>query len=924
MKNKNITLINPFVWENFWDKCSDFDSIDEMEKQYNDFVDANKEIISTINEMMEKNDYTALKEQYGYDIEGESLNEAVLGKRKQHVPTSDVNDGFAEDAPFSGAKKKPSSKPRTIDDIEAEEASKNVKVIPQQRPALTDVDVKVVSNVSYDSHSMNDIHYCVQTIYAKLLKQHKNYKTITPLSLLDTEAVVEMDALFAFMDIPNVDLSRYNTSNVKNMEGMFYKSTFNNDSIRYWDVSKVVNMRNMFIGSDMTNPDYIAAWYPNTINHALPKLGVDNQEDLDDDAAVDRLFGDDQDIERKYKERMSYNYNESWHVMSSSEFIAEGKFKDFVKRGVDKVKSMFSTVSITLKNGATWVFDKFGEMLNVITPDTTRACIKSHRIAGVSLGENWQPTEEGYYDFIEKGSKEYSNYVEFMKMASSGKVNEARVTLSANRSKAEGAAAPNIDAPDWNTEKLSHFIRKQVELTQKDPGREKPTLVVWGAPGIGKSSIPKTIIRQLNEMQNRTTEKDRMTVLVADCSQMSSDGFSLPTPAKQIEIAKMIESSEAAKLIADQNDMSVEELNSIEYKVSSDAPKTWLPVYKPTGIREKDDVLNALANGYVQPIKKGNRTVGFEKTGSGGILLIDEFLRADRNVFFTVCQLMFEYAMGGGEYVLGDKWQIIAASNRPSDDTEVRRNFADSAGAGFNRLLRCNFVPSFDDWRKNWAEDHGFDETTLSFIAGKGIDTPDSRWHNFDPELKNSQNNPAFASPRSWAQAIKNLQDECEYSGYENYGDMPKSLFKDCVESALPSNLAEEYTDYYYMNNVSVNPYSYDKIIANPKLTVKNKEKYKCANAADVVTTTVRLRYSKKNRIPVDEFAAIMEFFCRNYPENSDVIYTELYQKILDICSIVAPADATPEEIEIENSYDKVGDIFAKAFPVFVQNLSEE
>lgn len=927
MKNNNITLINPYVWENFWEKSPDFKSVAEAKTAYDKFVSEHQDVISKINEMLENGDYTAIKEQYGYDVEGTEMVNEVLGKKRSSSPApaaAPEDDGFAEDKPFVGVQPRPrptpSSKPVTADDIEAAEASKNITIIPRQRPALKNVDIKKVRNIDFDCKSMNDIHFCVQSIYQKLLKSHQNYKVITPLSLLDTNEVTEMDALFAFMDIPNVDLSYYDTSNVKNMEGMFYKSSFNNDSIKNWDVSNVNNMRNMFIGSGMTHEEYIAGWYPNTINHALPKIGVDVQEEMDSSTAVDLTFGSDEEIEQKYKKLMGYQ-NESWHVMSSDEFIAEGKVGDFLKRGAQKLKEVFGTITIKLKDGVTWIFDRMGEMLNVITPETAKAVIDKGAIPGVSLANKWQPSgDDDYYGYIEKGSDEYNNYLTFLNYAKKGGVNEARVTMSSNLSLKNGVSSPNINAEDWDSAKLKEYIIGQVELTQKDPEREKSTLVIWGAPGIGKSSIPKTIISDFNE--NLKGEANRMAIIVADCSQMPSDGFTLPTPAKQLEISKIVKSRAAAKVIAELNHMTDEELDSIEYKVSADAPKTWLPCFRPTGEPEKDEVLNALANGYVTPkYKKGTkRVIGYEVTGSGGILLIDEFLRAKRDVFFTVCQIMFDYALGGGTYVLGDKWQVIAASNRPSDDNEVRQNFASAASAGFNRLRQCNFVPSFADW-KSWAEKNGFDETTLSFISGKGYDSEDSRWHNFDPELKNAKNQPRFASPRSWSDAIKALMEECELKGYTHYAEIPKSKFRQLVAMCLPTALADDYTDYYFLNNSDANPYAYDKIVENPKIVVKDRAKYKCAQAAEAIVTTVRMRYDSKHRIPVDEFVNIMIFFCNNYPDSSDVIYTELYKPIIAICGIEAPKEATQEELDIEQSYSPVDDVFAEAFPVFVSTL---
>lgn len=909
--NKNITLINPFVLENFWNKHQDFKDIKTAKVLYDNFVKENIDTISSINEMMVCGNYTAIKEQYGYDIETKITNESYLGRKKKPITQNiDIDDGFEKD----------NKRQITTDDIESELTSRNIKIIPDNKNKINiDSDTYVVRNVGFDTKSMYDIHYCVQVIYDNLIDHKSNQRKITALSLLDTEEVEEYDALFAFMDIPNVDISNFNTSNGLNMEGMFYKSTFNNDSIREWNVNKVKNMRNTFVGCSMTNPDYINQWYPNTINHALPKLGVGITDDIDTDSIINKRFGNFDDIEKKYNKKSKTLNFESYHVMSSDEFILENKFTDYIKGSVEKVKSIFNAITIKLKNGMSWVFDKAGNMFNVITPDTTKACI-SKGINGVTTTNNWSP-QPGYYDYIKKGSKEYNNYISFLNY-SSNSMNESRVQMSANRSKAEGAAAPNIDVDNWNSDQLKNEIKKQVTLTQKNPNRAKSTLLVWGAPGIGKSSIPKSIIREMNNEQSRSSEKDKMTVLVADCSQMTSDGFSLPTPAKQLDISKLINSSEGAKLIAAENGISDEDVKSIEYKVSSDAPKTWLPVYKPTGDPDKDAILNALANGCVQPKynKEGTKVVGYEKTGSGGILLIDEFLRSDSNVFFVVCQLMFEYRYG--EYILGDKWQIIAASNRPSDDAEVRRKFASSAGAGFNRLRMCNFVPRFEDWKK-WAESNGFDETTLSFIVSAPLDGEKSRWHNFDPELKNSQNSPLFVSPRSWSDAIKSLQEECEYSGYDNYGEIPKNVFRRLVGACLPGAISDEYTDYFYMNNNATNPYNYDNIIANDKLMINKNSRYSCENAANVVTTAVSLRYSDKHRIPVSEFVSVMKFFCNNYKNSSNVIYTKVYIPIMNVCNIIAPDNATEEEQKIENSYDEVGDIFEKTFPTFVENLED-
>lgn len=897
-----LNLINPYIIDNFWCKLSEIrDHSKTLAEQFDEFCAEHSSEIEPINEMIERGEYEKLEEEWGegrFLNDGEILTEARLGKKISGNKPKSAEDGFATEPTV------------TRDDIEREQTSKNVTRISKPRPPVQNVDstghVKVVRNVGSDAKSMNDIHYCCRAIYRSLLAKKLNYEVETPFTLLDTEAVEEMDAVFAFMDVPNIDLSTWDTSNVTNMEGMFYKSTFNNDSIKDWNVSRVKNMKNMFVGSDMTTEEWIQQWYPNTINHALPKLGVNTKEDLDTDSVIDKIFGDTEHLSKNIRARKVMQYSERKHyVMSSSEFINES-----LKDTFSKVGAKIRDIALKTKTGLTLLFNRMGEMFNAITPENIREIFSKNKPSGVTLGTHYEG-EEGVYGEVKKGSEEYDNFIKFMDMAASGKVNEARVSLTANRMRANDAAAPNINVDDWNTRELTHYIKKQIALTQKNPGREKRTLVVWGAPGIGKSSIPKAVIAELNA-EGSGSEAEKMTVIVADCSMMTSDGFALPMPAKQADVDQLVKSSEAARKIAKENGISEEELKSIPYMVSSDAPKTWLPVYKPTGDRKKDEILNALVNGATQPhYDKDGYVDYFEKTGAGGILLVDEFLRANPNVFFVVCQLMMNYTYG--EYKLGDKWQIIAASNRPSDDKEIRQKFSAAAAAGFNRMAHCNFVPDFKDWSK-WALNHGFDETTLEFIASKPFDGVDSRWHNFDPELKNTQNNVLFASPRSWSDAINDLQEECEYEGYKHFTEMPKKTFRRIVGTHLPEQLAQEYTDYYYeMSDIS-NIYTYNNVIADPNLRIEGNAKVTCNQVVDGFVSAIRTKYSPTNRIPVEEFKNCMIFLCNNFEGSSNVIYTNFYDKVFDICQLSATE-------EIEEEYNEVGEIFAAKFPEFVAEL---
>ena len=54
-------------------------------------------------------------------------------------------------------------------------------------------------------------------------------------------------------------------------------------------------------------------------------------------------------------------------------------------------------------------------------------------------------------------------------------------------------------------------------------------VLIWGAPGVGKSTIPKSIIEAWND-----NHKDELKALVVvECGNLTVDGFSLPMPIRK-------------------------------------------------------------------------------------------------------------------------------------------------------------------------------------------------------------------------------------------------------------------------------------------------------------------------------------------------------------------------------------------------------
>lgn len=198
---------------------------------------------------------------------------------------------------------------------------------------------------------------------------------------------------------------------------------------------------------------------------------------------------------------------------------------------------------------------------------------------------------------------------------------------------------PNVD-----TEELV----EEIEMAMMNP--LDPPLMIWGAPGIGKTKIVNSVLKAKGEGQR---------LIDVQTSKMAPDDWALPAIHKNMEVGKEGE------------------------WVAMDVPKNWLPVYIPTDDPKENKKRNDAAN-----------------QGNGGIIFFDELSRADEAVQNTCLKVMDERIIG--ESMLGDKWVLIAAANREEDDPESGINFGRALG---NRFSQINFVPDFESW-KGWAMDN--------------------------------------------------------------------------------------------------------------------------------------------------------------------------------------------------------------------------
>ena len=241
-------------------------------------------------------------------------------------------------------------------------------------------------------------------------------------------------------------------------------------------------------------------------------------------------------------------------------------------------------------------------------------------------------------------------------------------------------------------------LKTRIKMALKN--KKLARLLVWGAPGIGKSAV---LMNVLNEMKS---DFPNYNLIVKTLSNETPDNFTLPT---------YVETEGGRK--------------------ADDVPKTWLPVYKPTGDPVKDAQLD-------------------EACGKG-LLFIDELSRATPQVLNVILPLVNEGIFNG--YHLGSGWAIVVASNRAEDETSGQSNIGNALA---NRFAQVYYEPTVNTWRK-WADKQGF----ISPLLLQWLSLPESenmsgaKYYYMDPneDLDSGDPTKLMCTPRAWTNAMREL-----------------------------------------------------------------------------------------------------------------------------------------------------------------------
>ena len=720
-----------------------------------------------------------------------------------------------------------------------------------------------------------NIFSVINDFYDMVEEEHTNEMTHRSiLRKLDVSGITNMTALFAFTNLPNIDLSSWNTGMVKTMEGMFYKSTFNNDSICEWDVSSCKDFKNMFLFCPFNQslkkwtPAFVEKTFINSdgtkekrsVRQNLPVIGGTEDETRSVAKKFRRSMFQRMRDEDEVVESKKYT-----HVIDYDSFINEGKFKDFIHKGVEKVKSFFKTVTLKIDDIIAF-FKEDGEIYPATSAYTSLNTVASGAIPGVKAycdidnpylnnveKEASIVPEPGYYGIIDKNSVEYRNYETFK-----GMINEhyakygntgAFQMINEEDFKRVGfsAADGGVVARDIDSDDLREILEDLVENVPAYKGDNHGGAVfIWGAPGIGKSTIPKAIVKAWNKEKGDALHKKAL--MVVQCGDLTIDGFSLPIPMEK-SIEDYLNERPVLKDKVTSQGIALDTLEKIKknmHKVSAEAPKTWLPAFKMDATQEEIDVLNDIANGYLEIKNKDGKIVKTETT-EGGILLFDEFFRANEEVFKIMMQIILNREYSG--YMLGNKWGILCCSNRPEDDEEVRSGFEKTGAVVGTRMLAgaYNFIPSFDEWKKWAVSEGGFDDITLEFLK---FDTdPDNgeytNWHTIRPDEYIQRGKTAWPTPRTWSALMNELNLYKENHGYANIVDIPDTKLRRIADGIIGEDMAVRYVAFLksHASSIAVDAKA---VLEDPDYVIPSPSS-KCPDVVKQIEDYVTIKYDDTN-----------------------------------------------------------------------------
>lgn len=296
-------------------------------------------------------------------------------------------------------------------------------------------------------------------------------------------------------------------------------------------------------------------------------------------------------------------------------------------------------------------------------------------------------------------------------------LNEANLSLEATESMG-GIPNGGIDEIiETLADNIYFRMNMDYDADMSNKHRDPLPLLIWGAPGIGKTQVVEQCIERC--LTDETIGK-KLAFVDATASRLLREDFTLP----------IAETTKTSYTDSEGKTITTEKIDT------NDVPKGWLPMYRVTGDPEVDRAANDAVNGIN----------GHE----GGVIFFDEISRMDGGALSVLMTLLQSRTIGN--YRLGSKWIFAAAANRFEDMGEYEQNRFSFDEAQAQRFQHINFVPKFEDWLK-WAEKHGIEKEIIRFLESN----PDM-WYDLT-EREDDVQVSTRANPRSWADVSDTIQN---------------------------------------------------------------------------------------------------------------------------------------------------------------------
>lgn len=286
--------------------------------------------------------------------------------------------------------------------------------------------------------------------------------------------------------------------------------------------------------------------------------------------------------------------------------------------------------------------------------------------------------------------------------------------------------------------KLKENIKNQISGPLGGHSTEIP-LLIWGAPGIGKTAI---ISQTIKDMANAKYNSINLNLEIIQLANSTVESWTLPRDAtREIDFGN----------------------NQKKYKRESftDTPKAWLPVYLDTPDIEEKKRRDYFCNTcrFLATDNDGEITASNGRPFEGGIVFMDEFSRIQPGVSNILMPLVNDHKFGDN-YVLASKWGFVLAANRAIDEdkTDTDDNNFYPTVAQSNRYIQVTYVPKKEEWVE-WArkvDPLTHEANVPPFITDFIESSPNSVWY---PTIANGGYDDMLENPKADSEAHKDETD---------------------------------------------------------------------------------------------------------------------------------------------------------------------